>query len=62
MIGQILRDRERDRERKADVKSKPTKNPEPKETDPKPETAPWPGDDTVLPNEPGGDTYVPLVR
>lgn len=39
-------------------------NPEPKETDPKPVTAPWPGEPPQAP-EPGtddGETKVPVVR
>ena len=36
--------------------------PTPEETDPKPVTAPWPGDDIKTPDDSDPDTKIPLVR
>lgn len=36
--------------------------PEPEETDPKPVTAPWPGDDIKTPDDSDPDTKIPFIR
>ena len=40
----------------------PVGRPEPEETDPKPKTEPWPGDDIKTPDDSDPDTKIPLVQ